>query len=79
MEKKEEEMKEVKQEIAKVRRKLTIIEDTLGRYSSDQWDRLRSSPKFRQEVEPEFHKFGTYSFDQLIQEKTNFKMKKTNF
>ncbi len=64
-----EEMKEVKKEIAKVRRKLTIIEDILGRYSSDQWDGLKSSPTFRQQVEREFDQFSSYSFDELKQEK----------
>ncbi len=70
-----EEMKEVRKEIAKVRRKLTIIEDILGRYSSDQWNGLRSSPKFRQEVEREFDQFSSYSFDELKQEKSKLQNK----
>ncbi len=76
MEKNEEEMKEVKKEIAKVGRKLTIIEDILDQYSSDQWDGLKSSPTFRQEVKKKFRKFSSYSFDELKQEKNKLQEEK---
>jgi len=72
-----EEIKEVKEEIAKVGRKLTIIEDILDQYSSDQWDGLKSSPTFRQEVKKKFRKFSSYSFDELKQEKSKLQNKES--
>jgi hypothetical protein len=54
----EEEMKEVKKEIKTIR---AIFE----KYSSQRWDSLRHTSSFREQVEPEFHKFDPYSFDEL--------------
>jgi hypothetical protein len=86
MEKNEEEMKEVKEEIKEVKEEIAKIEkeiDTIraifGKYSSDQWDSLRLTSSFREQVEPEFYKFGQYSFDELILKKSKLQDQKNKF
>jgi hypothetical protein len=72
----EEEMKEVKEEmkvkeqIAKIEKEIDTIQAIFEKYSSQRWDSLRHTSSFREQVEPEFHKFDPYSFDELKQEKS---------
>jgi hypothetical protein len=79
MEKNEEEMKEVKEQIAKIEKEIDIIRAIFGKYSSQRWEFLRHTSSFQQEVEPEFHQFSSYSFDELKQEKSKLQEEKTNF
>ena len=69
MEKNEEEIKEVKEEIK-------TIQAIFSTYSSERWEFLRFSSSFRQEVEKEFHRFGPYSFDQLKLKKSKLQDEK---
>jgi hypothetical protein len=66
----EEEMKEVKQQIK-------TIQAIFGKYSSERWDSLRHTSSFEQEVEPEFHRFGPYSFDQLVSKESKLQEEKS--